>query len=93
MHNKECPKCEIPWEEQETIYEFFLNKYSDETKARETAGHYGCTVETPKHFSKNVVGIEIQGMYDGVSYWKCQSCETVFNRWTMQETEINYGED
>ena len=75
----------VPWEEKETIYEFFLNKYGDEAKARETAGHYGCTVETPKHFSKNVVGIEIQGMYDGISFWECQKCGTTFNRWTMLE--------
>lgn len=56
-----------------------MNKYG------ETAGHYGCTVETPKHFSKNVVGIEIQGMYDGISFWECQKCGTTFNRWTMLE--------
>lgn len=88
MHNKECPKCSIEWEEKETIYEFFLNKYQDDKKARETASAYGCTADKPKHFSKNVVGIEIQGMYDGISYWKCQNCKTTFDRWTMKETEI-----
>lgn len=85
MHPKECPKCKTEWEQKETIYEFFLNKYKDESKARETSEHYGCTPDRPKHFSKDVVGIEIQGMYDGISYWKCQKCNTTFDRWTMKE--------
>jgi hypothetical protein len=48
---------------------------------------YGCTPSTPQHFSVNVVGIEIQGQYDGVSYWKCTPCGTVFDRWTMKPVD------
>ncbi len=87
MYTKECPKCKIEWEEKETIYEFFLNKYSDEEKARAAAKNYGCTPERPKHFGKNVIGIEIQGMYDGVSFWECQGCKTTFDRFTMKEVK------
>ena len=93
MHNKECPKCKILWEEKETIYEFFLNKYKDEDRARETANNYGCTPEKPKHFGKNVVGIEIQGMYDGISFWECQSCGTTFDRRTMKEVQSKRSVD
>ena len=93
MHNKECPKCKILWEEKETIYEFFLNKYKDEDRARETANNYGCTPEKPKHFGKNVVGIEIQGMYDGISFWECQSCGTTFDRFTMKEVSSTRSTD
>ena len=85
MHLDNCPKCGTPWKEKETIYEFFLNKYQDEEKARDAAKNYGCTPENPQHFSKDVIGIEVQGMYDGVSYWKCKQCETTFDRWTMNE--------
>lgn len=85
MQGKNCPKCGIEWEEKETIYEFFLNKYQDEEKARKAARCYGCIPENPKHFGKNVIGIEIQGMYDGISFWECQSCGTTFDRWTMKE--------
>lgn len=93
MHAKECPKCKIEWEEKETIYEFFLNKYFDEEKAREAASCYGCTRETPKHFGKNVIGIEIQGMYDGVSFWECQGCKSTFDRWTMKEVHSKRSPD
>lgn len=30
---KECPKCKIKWEEEQTIYEHYLDKYNDEIKA------------------------------------------------------------
>lgn len=88
MKETHCPKCGTPWEEEETIYEHFLQRYGSEEKARETAAMYGCTPENPKHFGKDVVGIEIPGKYDGVSYWQCQKCDTVFDRWTMKETTI-----
>ena len=94
MHPKECPKCNTPWEESERIYDFFLRKYEgDEVKAAETASAYGDTPETPKHFGKDIIGIEIQGMYDGISYWKCKKCETTFNRWTMKEEKIYKGDE
>lgn len=86
--NKQCPHCNIQWEAEETIYEHFLCAYDgDEKKARHTASMYGCTPENPKHFSINHHGIEILGKYDGVSFWKCDSCQTVFNRWTMEEVK------
>lgn len=87
MHSKECPKCGVQWKQKETIFEFFLNKYCNEEKARESASNYGCTPENPKHFSKNVIGIEIQGEYDGVSMWKCLCCKTHFDRWSMKEVD------
>ena len=85
MHAKNCPQCKIAWEEDETIYEFFLKKYEGDTiKAAETASCYGCTPDTPKHFSKNVIGVEISEKYDGVSYWECSNCKSIFDRWTMK---------
>ena len=86
MHPKECPKCGTAWEEKETIYEFFLRRENgNEEEARKIAGYYGCTPENPKHFGKDIIGIEIQGEYDGVSRWKCLKCETEFDRWTLKE--------
>jgi predicted RNA-binding Zn-ribbon protein involved in translation (DUF1610 family) len=41
----------------------------------------------PYRFSR-VIGVEIQGMYDGVSYWKCPDCGKTWNRWTGKEEEI-----
>jgi len=87
---KNCPSCNTDWEEDETITEYFESQGYSHRKAVQTAALYGCTPKSPKHFGKNVVGIEIQGKYDGVSYWKCTECETVFDRWTMEVVENAY---
>jgi len=74
----------------DTITQYFESQGYSHRKAVQTAAMYGCTPKSPKHFGKNVVGIEIQGKYDGVSYWKCTECETVFDRWTMEVVEDAY---
>lgn len=88
MKEKNCPHCGTDWEEKETIYERFIAMGYTPEKAKESAAMYGHTDETPRHFGKDVVGIEVMGKYDGVSYWQCQKCDTVFDRWTMKETVI-----
>jgi hypothetical protein len=85
--NKHCPECNITWEQEETIYEFFLNQHGDKEKAMKTASLYGHTEEDPKHFSINVVGVEDPSKYDGVSYYKCTNCQRLFDRWTMEEVK------
>ena len=83
MHPEKCPKCKIAWQKEENIYDHFVNQGETKEKATEIASFYGCTKETPKHFGVNVMGIETEE-YDGVSYWECTSCKTVFDRWTMK---------
>lgn len=87
LEAKECPSCKTPWEEDITIYQHFLNQGYSKEEAQETAEFYGCTKEKPRNFGKDVAGIEIQGKYDGVSYWECQKCKDVFDRWTMKKVE------
>jgi len=48
--------------------------------AADSASMYGCTKESPKSFGVDVIGIEIQGMYDGVLYWQCKKCEGYLHR-------------
>jgi len=33
------------------------------------------------HYSR-LIGIEVRGGYDGVSYWQCPDCNTTWNRFT-----------
>ena len=82
---KQCPSCSTPWEEHLNIYEFFLTQGKNKAEASKAAEMYGCTKEEPRHFGKDVVGIEVPVKYDGVSYWQCQKCEDIFDRWTMKK--------
>ncbi len=85
MHPKNCPKCNIAWEEEHNIYDHFISKGKTKEEATKTASQYGCTKENPRYFGVNVTGIEILGQYDGVSQWECGGCKTTFNRWSMKE--------
>lgn len=89
---KNCPNCNVPWEADDTIYEHFLKQGKQPREARRIAEMYGCTKKNPKHFGINVIGVEVPGKYDGVSYWKCQSCWTMFDRWTMEPVVITEKE-
>ena len=92
MTPKQCPSCAVSWECEETIYEHFLAiQGNDEVESRRKAEMYGCTPDNPKHFGVNVVGIEVQGQYDGISYWKCLKCEATFNRWDLKPVDKQLG--
>lgn len=92
MHAKSCPSCNTDWEEKETITEYFESQGYSHRKAVQTAAMYGCTPKSPKHFGKDVRGIEIQEQYDGVSYWECQVCKVMFDRFTMEVVEDAYDD-
>lgn len=38
------------------------------------------------HFSR-LIGIEIQGGYDGVAYWECPDCHTRWDRFTAEKSK------
>lgn len=92
---KNCPKCGFLLDGGdivETFKEMRANGdpyYKDKTDEdiKKSAALYGWTKEDPKRFS-NIIGVETHD-YDGVSYWKCPSCKTTWNRWTGEEEEIN----
>ena len=84
MHPTNCPHCNINWYQSNSIYKYFLSQGYSPEQARESASLFGDTPEHPKHFGANIVGIELSGVYDGISQWKCTNCNTIFDRWTMQ---------
>jgi hypothetical protein len=55
-------------------------------QAIEAASYYGWTPENKKCFSINMVGVETPS-YDGVSYWQCQACGAMVDRFTGVVTE------
>jgi len=88
-----CPHCNISWDGGE-IYKHFEHLreigdeyYRDKTDEElvETADNYGWSKTNPIHFRKNIIGIEIQGEYDGILYWECSSCKSRWHRFTGQK--------
>lgn len=92
---KNCPICNYQLKSDKNIYEELKNhpsykNWSDE-KIKEAASHYGHTDKEPQYFSK-LIGIELPydhpNHYDGVSYWQCPNCKTIWNRFTEKIESI-----
>jgi Zn-finger nucleic acid-binding protein len=94
-------KCVVGWTNQEIFEFAEQNFSLDEKKMtekflvqdRKKISHFmfkNFNVDIDGYYSppyrwSRVVGIEIQGVYDGISYWQCPDCNTVWNRHTGEE--------
>lgn len=86
-----CPVCAFQWKGQDILEYFkeqreaghpsFVDKDDDDLMG--AAGLFGWSKENPTYF-KNLVGLEIPGKYDGVSYWTCPECRNVWDRFTEE---------
>jgi len=83
-----CPSCGTTWQG-----EFIIDMMK---KQRDDEGDYlkGMTDEQlqekmeedyrPPYRYGLLIGVEIQGEFDGVSYWKCPECDTYWDRFTNE---------
>lgn len=62
-----------------------------EMNALYTARSYGWTKENPKSFKHTIVGVEVQGVYDGVLFWHCSKCNTYWKRFPWSDLSIIEG--
>jgi rubredoxin len=50
-----------------------------------------CGAEWKYKFGKetysHLIGIEVTSMYDGVSFWQCPSCKTLWDRWSDEKVD------
>lgn len=81
-----CPKCNMLWDggriwKRFREMEYYKDKTDEELQQIEKESY-----SPPYHFS-NLVGIEVRGKYDGVSYWQCPECKSTWDRWTDEEVE------
>lgn len=59
-----------------------------EANALYTARSYGWTKENPKCFKHTLMGVEIQGEYDGILFWQCTACNTYWKRFEWSDLSI-----
>jgi Zn-finger nucleic acid-binding protein len=80
-----CPECGSLWNDGDVL-EKLRKTYPlmSENTLLEWAGDYGWTPKNKAHFGR-VIGIEIQGEYDGVSYYQCPDCQTTWDRFTGEK--------
>ena len=75
-----CPACGVSWDagpifDKLRPQDWCAHMSDDELQAYITKS-YGTG---PKHFSR-LIGVEIQGLYDGVIMWQCPDCKTRWDR-------------
>lgn len=88
-----CPECNNSFNRKDVL-EYFMeaknnsnhpqhSHYKDKTdeQIEETASFYGYTREKPQFFS-DIIGIEYQGVYDGILAWQCPHCKTTWGRFS-----------
>lgn len=83
-----CPKCAASWDGGD-IFETlrpqeWCQKMSDDELRAYVHAHYS----EPYRFSQ-LIGINVLGKYDGISYWECPACKTRWDRFTQQEVATN----
>lgn len=76
-----CPACNVTWDGDD-IFEHFMatGRYTREN-AEDVARNYGWTPENKRCFKINMVVIDAS-RYGGVSYYRCTSCESTWDRFT-----------
>ena len=73
-----CPACKSDLQGG-LIFDTFMEKYGDESKAIEESRKYGAT-KTTGHWGREI-GIETTD-YDGISFWKCPDCGAIWDGFT-----------
>lgn len=86
-----CPKCKSSWIGESILDTFIAQRdkgavwcqgLSDEQIMDYIKKSYG-----PPYVWKREIGIEIQGKYDGISYYQCPDCKAYFDRFTKKEVD------
>ena len=87
---KNCPKCGANWFQGEIFdivrKQSYFSDLSDKQLEKKIVEMYGPKNE--KRFFSNLIGVEIQGKYDGVCYWKCSECKQLWDRFTNEPFEL-----
>lgn len=81
-----CPNCNADWNGGDIAEELLKHNpdyYKDIAGAQKGARSYGWTPENKLQF-KRYIGVEIQGEYDGISYYQCPDCGEYWNRFTRE---------
>jgi hypothetical protein len=78
-----CPHCGVSLQ-GEPVPEHYLIHDSDCTSEQTGVRCFCLPYGKVTHFGRKI-GIEVQGVYDGVLYWQCPDCGGKWHRWDNPE--------
>lgn len=89
--DRKCPKCGSDWDGGSIVDTFKRMRDESDPRWQKTDEEIEEEVKMyyrPPYRWGREIGVEIIGDYDGISYWKCPDCKTLFNRFTGKEKQI-----
>lgn len=81
---KNCPKCGESWDGGSIFDSLRIQDWTKDITDEQLQKNIESCYSPPYRWSR-LIGIEILGVYDGVSQWMCPFCETKWDRWTGEE--------
>jgi hypothetical protein len=79
-----CPECNSSWDGGDIFETLRPQKWcenmSDDELREDVHKHYA-----PPHRFSRLVGVEVRGGYDGVSFWECPDCKARWDRFTQRK--------
>jgi transposase-like protein len=80
---KKCPECGSSWDGGSIVEKLHEQEpWKTKEEIEITVKQY---YSPPYRFSR-LIGVEDAQKYDGISYWKCPDCGTMWNRFTGEKT-------
>ena len=87
-HHGNCPKCGSSWDAGdifETLRQQDWCKNQSDEELRELVK---TSYSLPYKFSR-LIGVEIRGLYDGVSKWRCPDCSAEWDRFSKIQQGVS----
>lgn len=75
-----CPACGVSWDDGSIFDKLRTQDWCAGMSDDELRAHIAQFYDSDtKHFSR-LIGIELQGLYDGVIMWQCPDCKSRWDR-------------
>ncbi len=88
-----CPECGSSWDGGDIAQTYIKKRDEGEPyfqgKSDQDIIDYVNSSYSPPYKWSRLIGIEIQGHYDGISRWMCPDCKTEWDRFTGDKIQID----
>jgi len=90
-HYGTCPECGSNWDGG-SILDTFIKQREEgskhwQGKSDEDIKESILNSYSEPHRWSRLIGVEVRGRYDGISYWECPDCKTMWDRFTGKKVE------
>ena len=82
-----CPECGANWDGGDIFETLVKQDWWKKNMTEDGLREYVKKFYAPPYRYSRIIGVEDPMVYDGVSWWKCPDCGTMWDRWTNEKVE------